>query len=101
MPELCRDGDNLSTGHICATITQIDATRTDGSVRANGEVVAVNGDPTVLHPFPPQPPCAPHTAYLNTGSDWVFINGIKVGRLGDSADRGAMVEGSPNVNAGG
>ena len=101
MPAVSRVGDDLSTGHICTTVTQIASSNTDGSVRANGIAVIVVGAPTVVHTNPPHPLCPPHTANLNAGSDSVFINGIKVGRDTDSADSGAMIEGSPNVSAGG
>ena len=65
-----------------------------------GADIAVIGAPTVSHPFPPDPPCAPHVSQLNAGSATVWINGIKVGRIGDSADAGAMTTGSPDVTAG-
>ena len=62
------------------------------SNNANDEIINVVGAPTINHPFPPNPPCAPHTAYLNAGAPNVYINNIKVGRFGDSADAGAMLE---------
>lgn len=101
MPAVCRVGDSLSTGHGCSGSTTIASSNTDGSVKANGIAVIVVGAPTVAHPFPPDPPCAPHVANLNAGSSSVFINGKRVGRVGDSADAGAMTSGSPNVFAGG
>jgi uncharacterized Zn-binding protein involved in type VI secretion len=101
MPAVCRVGDSLSTGHGCSGSTTIAASNTDGSVRANGIAIIVVGAPTVAHPFPPDPPCAPHVANLNAGSASVFINGKRVGRVGDSADAGAMTSGSSNVFAGG
>jgi len=100
MPEICRVRDSLSTGHICASTTTIASSATDGTVHANGRDIIVVGAPTVSHPFPPAPICAPHVANLNEGSGSVFINGISVGRVGDSADAGAMTSGSPNVFAG-
>ena len=101
MPAVCRVGDSLSTGHICSSTTTIASPNTDGTVKANGISVIVVGAPTVAHPFPPNPPCAPHVANLNAGSSSVFINGKAVGRVGDSADAGSMTSGSPNVFAGG
>ena len=101
MPAVCRVGDSLSTGHACAGSTTIAASNTDGTVKANGIEVIVVGAPTVAHPFPPVPICAPHVANLNAGSSSVFINGKAVGRVGDSADAGQMTSGSPNVFAGG
>ena len=100
MPAVCRVGDSLSTGHICASTTTIASSATDGTVHANGIDIIVVGAPTVSHPFPPAPICAPHVANLNAGSGSVFINGISVGRVGDSADAGAMTSGSPNVFVG-
>lgn len=101
MPAVCREGDSLSTGHICSSSTTIADSNTDDTVRVNDIPVIVVGAPTVSHPFPPNPPCAPHVANLNAGSSSVFINGIAVGRVGDSADAGAMTSGSSNVFVGG
>ena len=98
---MSRVGDSLSTGHGCTGTTTIDSANTDGTVHANGIDIIVVGAPTVSHPFPPDPPCAPHVANLNAGSSSVFINGIAVGRVGDSADAGAMTSGSSNVYVGG
>ena len=100
MPAVSRKGDDLSTGHVCTSITQLD-TPGQGSVYANGILVARVGDPTVSHPNPPLPPCPNHVANVNAGSPNVYVVGIKVGRIGDSADAGAMIAGSPNVFANG
>ena len=56
---------------------------------------------TVAHPNPPNPPCPDHVANVNAGSPNVYVVGIKVGRIGDSADAGAMTSGSGNVFANG
>ncbi len=102
MPAVCRIGDSLSTGHACiGTTTIASSNQTTKNVYANAILIDVVGAPTVSHPFPPSPPCAPHVANLNKGSSTVFINGIAVGRIGDSADAGAMTSGSSNVFAGG
>ena len=100
MPAVSRVGDSLSTGHICSSTTTIASSNTDGTVKANGINIIVVGAPTVSHPFPPAPPCAPHVANLNAGSGTVRVNSIAVGRIGDSADLGAMTSGSGNVFAG-
>ena len=100
MPIICRVGDTLTTGHLCDGITTIAAPNTDGTVHANGIDIIVVGAPTVSHLIP-DGICVPHVAFLNAGSSSVFINGISVGRIGDSADAGAMISGSPNVFAGG
>ena len=99
MPGISRKGDGLSTGHICATTSTL-ATPGQGSVFANGKLVARKGDPTVAHPFPPSPACAPHTAAVKGGSGSVFCNGSAVARIGDAADLGSMTGGPGNVSAG-
>ena len=100
MSKVVRVGDSLSTGHGCTGTTTIaSSNQTSTNVYANNILIDVVGAPTVSHPFPPDPPCAPHTANLNAGSPDVYINNIKVGRIGDSADAGAMTTGSPDVYA--
>jgi len=99
MPAICREGDPLSTGHLCTPKTTIDTCGNDGTVSAEGKKVIVVGAPTVSHPGP-APPCPPHVAKLNAGSSSVKINGIPVGRVGDSADAGSMSGGAGTVNAG-
>lgn len=101
MPPICRVGDSLSTGHDCVGVTTIDTSATDGTVKADGAIVIVVGAPTVAHPHPPKPPCADHVANLNAGSSTVRVNGIAVGRIGDSADAGVMTSGGGTVSAGG
>ena len=100
MPGISRKGDGLSTGHICATTSTL-ATPGQGSVFANGKLVARKGDPTVAHPFPPSPACANHTAAVNSGSKKrVFCEGKLVARITDSTDLDALTSGSENVIAG-
>ena len=100
MPAISRKGDTLSTGHACTGTTTLD-TPGQGTVFANGILIARIGDPTVSHPAPPIPPCPDHVAFINAGSPNVFVVGIQVGRIGDSADAGQMTSGSPNVFANG
>ena len=100
MPAVSRKGDSLTTGHICVSTTVLD-TPGQGTCFANSILIARVTDPTVSHPFPPNPPCAPHVANVNAGSPNVFVEGLKVARIGDSADAGAMTSGSGNVFANG
>lgn len=100
MPAVCRVGDSLSTGHACVGSTTIESSNTDGTVKVNGINLIVVGAPTVAHPAPPIPPCPNHVQYLNVGSSTVRVNSISIGRIGDSADAGAMTSGSGNVFAG-
>ena len=100
MPAVSRKGDSLSTGHICASTTTLN-TPGQGTCFANSILIAIVSDPTVSHPFPPAPPCAPHVANVNAGSPNVFVEGLAVARIGDSTDAGAMTNGSGNVFANG
>jgi len=100
MPAVSRKGDSLTTGHICTSTTTLD-TPGQGTCFANSILIARVSDPTVSHPFPPLPPCAPHVANVNAGSPNVFVEGLKVARIGDSADSGNMTSGSGNVFANG
>lgn len=99
MPAVCRKGDSLSTGHGCVGSTTLD-TPGQSTVKANGILIARVGDPTVSHPFPPDPPCAPHVASVNAGSSTVSVAGSPIARVGDSADAGSMTSGSSDVSAG-
>ena len=95
-----REGDPLSTGHGCDSVTTL-ALSLVRTTRANSIFCAVQGTITVTHLVPPNvPPCGSHAAFLNTGSPNVKIGGIPWGRVGDSADAGAMTSGSGNVFAG-
>ena len=100
MPAVSRKGDSLTTGHICTSTTTLD-TPGQSTVFANSILVARMGDPTVPHPNPPSPPCPDHVANVNAGSPNVFVVGIEVARIGDSADAGNMTSGSGNVFANG
>ena len=100
MPAVSRKGDSLTTGHICTSTTTLD-TPGQSTVFANSILVARIGDPTVPHPNPPSPPCPAHVANVNAGSPNVFVVGIEVARIGDSADAGNMTSGSGNVFANG
>jgi len=94
-----REGDFLTTGHGCDGITTL-AISLVRTVRANGIIGAVRGTPTSPHTIliPGDPPkCISHPAVLNQGSPSVLIGGIPWGRVGDSADGGAMISGSLNV----
>lgn len=98
MPATVRIGDPLSTGHGCTGSTTL-AGAAQGSVYANGILIAVPGAPTVVHTIPGGLICVPHVAQLNAGSPNVFCEGKPMGRVGDSADAGSMTGGSPNVFA--
>ena len=100
MPAVSRHTDTLTTGHACVSTTTLN-TPGQGDVFANSLLIARVGDPTVSHPNPPVPLCPDHVANVNAGSPNVFVHGIKVARIGDSADAGNMITGSGNVFANG
>lgn len=91
-----RETDSLTTGHICAATTTL-ATPGQGDVYCEGLLVARKGDPTVAHPFPPSPPCAPHVANVNIGSPTVYCHGEKVTFVTASADLGGMTGSNTTV----
>jgi uncharacterized Zn-binding protein involved in type VI secretion len=91
-----RETDSLSTGHICAATTTLDSPG-QSDVYCEGLLVARVTDPTVAHPFPPAPPCAPHVASVNVGSPTVYCHGKKVTFITASADAGGMTGGNGTV----
>ena len=99
MPAVSRKGDTLSTGHACAGTTTLN-TPGQSTVFANSILIARVTDPTVSHPFPPLPPCAPHVANVNVGSTTVRVCSLPIARIGDSTDAGQMTKGSSNVFSG-
>lgn len=102
MPAVARSGDSVSTGHGCTGTTTLTSPTGDTyNVYANGLGIECVGDPTVSHTIDSGDSCVPHVAYINAGSSSVFVGGISVGRVGDSADAGSISSGSPDVYAGG
>ena len=102
MPAISRDRIDLArTGHACTTA--IGCSATAESVFINGRRVLRPGDRLLPHTIlvccPPR--CVGHSAVINSGSDTVFAEGRPISRKGDSADRGSMIMGSPNVFANG
>ena len=67
----------------------------------NGRLVARPGDKLAPHTIMEKKKCKPHPAQINLGSRTVFAHGIPVTIVGNSADRGNMFTGSPNVFIGG
>jgi uncharacterized Zn-binding protein involved in type VI secretion len=103
MPKLSRDRRDLAaTGHTCTRVIGVKATAR--SVFANGSKVLRPGDRLLPHTILVCTVdgcyCEGHPAKVNRGSFTVFAEGKPVARKGDSADRGRMIQGSPNVFAG-
>ena len=105
MPRISRHRDRCRTGHLCDTTAPVLCSQF--TVFANGKPILIRGNRVAPHviknpAYPPSPPpCIPHKAKVNRGSPNVFAQGIPVARLGDSADFGAMIQGSQNVFANG
>ena len=103
MPAVSRDRiDRARTGHACTT--SIGCSATASSVFINGRRVLRPGDRLLPHTIlvctADECYCTGHPAKVNRGSRQVFAEGKPVARIGDSADRGRMIQGSPNVFAG-
>lgn len=98
MPAVTRITDPLSTGHPCTPADNLSGHATDGTVTIEGLTAAVIGAPHPAHTF--VPPCvAVHVTTLAAGSPTVRVNGIPLGRIGDSIDAGAMTGGASTVFA--
>jgi len=97
MPRLCRDRDLGTTGHSCTS--RIGVKTTQDTVFANRIPVARHRDPARPHTIR-RIVCVNHNARVNKASRTVFVKGIGVARVGDSYDRGRMIQGSNNVFAG-
>ena len=98
MPQISRNKDLAATGHTCTAVVPVIASQF--TVFSNGIAVARPGDRCAPHTIK-KIECVDHPANINQGSSTVFAEGIPVARVGDSTDRGAMIQGAPNVFAGG
>ena len=96
----CENTDTISTGHACDGTAQIQGCL-QSTVYANGNLIAVQGDAIAPHTILSGAICVPHSAVVNVGSSSVFIGGIPVARVGDSADGGSIITGSGNIVVGG
>ena len=98
MPQISRNKDLAATGHTCTPVVPVIASQF--TVFSNGIAVARPGDRCAPHTIK-KIVCVDHPANINQGSTSVFAEGIPVARVGDSTDQGAMIQGAPNVFAGG
>ena len=102
MPAVSRNRRDLAaTGHACTAVIGVRASQF--TVFANNTAVLRPGDRLLPHTILVCCParCVGHSAKVNRGSPTVFVQGRPVARKGDSADRGRMIMGSPNVFANG
>lgn len=100
MPAVARVGDLINTGHGCDITAPIVGPGAS-TVFVNAIPVAINGSPIGLHTITnPKPPCIPHPGQVvNTASRTVYANAVGIARNLDSADLGAISQGSVNVFA--
>ena len=104
MPRISRNRvDRARTGHLCTP--SIGCIASQNSVFGNGISFLRLGDSlirhTILVPCGKTVCCKMHGASIRRGSPNVFVQGVPVARVGDSADKGSMRQGSPNVFANG
>lgn len=102
MPSVARSFgvDQIITGHPCSPVAPI-AGSLQQQVMIDLIPVAVVGDVIAPHTILAGKFCVPHAAVVNTGSIYVSAQGIPVARIGDSADFGCVISGSPYVWASG
>ena len=99
MPAVNRKSDPLITGHGCDAVSIL-TTPMQGTVRANGILVARKGDFTIIHQAYYPPYCSGHAMPITTGSGTVRVAGSSVARKNDIVDMGTLTSGSGNVFAG-
>lgn len=92
--------DRIVTGHLCSSVSTIQGP-TQLGVYINNFPAAVAGDPIAPHTIKAGKFCVGHAAIVNSGSLMVYAVNRPVARIGDSADFGGIISGSPTVFAGG
>lgn len=95
------DVDTILTGHGCDAIAGIQPSLQTKVTTLGGKFIAIRGDAIKPHTILSGGVCVPHSAIINAGSDKVFIGGIPIARVGDSADAGQVQTGSAKITAGG
>ena len=104
MPPAAILGSAHTTGHICADVSIIGTPVGNKTVTAGGILMARQMDPTVPHPFPPMPPCAPHIGVILGGLKTVLVVGMPQAHIGTTVDtlpKGKITKGFPTVIIGG
>lgn len=88
--------DLIATGHLCDATAPIQGAL-QFKVRIDGSLAAVTGDVIAPHTIKAGKACVPHSATVIATSSRVFINGLNAARIGDPADFGVIITGSPRV----
>jgi uncharacterized Zn-binding protein involved in type VI secretion len=96
MPAAARLTDLVATGHLCdATAPILGALQS--KVIIDGSLAAVTGDAVLPHFIKAGKACVMHPAVITATSSKVFIGALNVARIGDPADLGVIITGSPKV----
>ena len=100
MPGVARGNgvDSVDTGHGCDATTV--TAGCSGDVFVNGIGAVREGDLTASHLVPGGLDCVSHTVPLTTFSSSVYVNGKRVGRLGDAYSGHTITSASTDVFAG-
>jgi len=96
MAEIARKDDTVSTGHGCTGTTKLD-TPTQTKVFVQGQLVACQGDKTIVHTIESGDNCVDHIGYITGASSTVFIGGAKAAMKGDVCDAGTITSGASTV----
>ena len=96
MPASAREGDTITTGHLCDATSTID-TPPQSKVFSDGILCAISDSPISPHTIKSGDPCVPHSAKTGSGSSKVFVTGTSANRIGDPADGGVITKGSSKV----
>jgi uncharacterized Zn-binding protein involved in type VI secretion len=101
MPCAARIGDKIITGHTCSPVSSIISTL-QAKVIIGGSPAAVSGSLIAPHLIRSGKFCVSHlNVTTGLGSTKVFFAGKSANRIGDSADMGCIISGSPKVLIGG
>jgi uncharacterized Zn-binding protein involved in type VI secretion len=92
--------DRIATGHLCSATANIEG-EFQIAVFAGGEPISCPGDIIGDHTIKVGKECISHAAIVNAGSRFVTAFGRPVARIGDSADMGKIISGTPLVRCGG
>jgi uncharacterized Zn-binding protein involved in type VI secretion len=96
MPLAARVTDKIITGHLCSPTSSI-LTTLQAKVLIGGLPAAVSGSVIAPHTILIGKKCFPHPAATGFGLSKVVVGGLPANRIGDSADFGCIISGSPKV----
>jgi uncharacterized Zn-binding protein involved in type VI secretion len=96
MPAAARLTDLIATGHLCDPTAPI-LGALQSKVTIDGLLAAVTGDLVTPHFIKAGKACVMHPATIIGTSSKVFVSNLNVARIGDPADLGVIITGSPKV----